>query len=148
MKDSALDIVSLFDYLPHRHPFLLVDRITELTLGRSIKGYKNVTINEPFFEGHFPGRPIMPGVLIVEAMAQVSGVLAMATKKQDVKGSIYYLAGTDNTRFKRPVLPGDRLDMESEILVERSRLMKFSCRAYVEEALACESDILCVARKL
>lgn len=143
-----IDIDRLLDYLPHRYPFLLVDRVTELHPGASVKGYKNVTINEPFFAGHFPGRPIMPGVLIVEALAQVSGVLAMATKKQDVKDSIYYLAGTDNTRFKRPVLPGDRLDMESEILVERSRLMKFSCRAYVSGALACESDILCVARKL
>lgn len=143
-----IDIDRLLDYLPHRYPFLLVDRVTELHPGASVKGYKNVTINEPFFAGHFPGRPIMPGVLIVEALAQVSGVLAMATKKQEVKDSIYYLAGTDNTRFKRPVLPGDRLDMESEILVERSRLMKFSCRAYVSGALACESDILCVARKL
>ena len=143
-----IDIERLFDYLPHRYPFLLVDRVTELRPGASVKGYKNVTINEPFFSGHFPGRPIMPGVLIVEALAQVSGVLAMATKNQDAKDAIYYLAGTDKTRFKRPVLPGDRLDMESEILVARSRLMKFSCRAYVSEELACESDILCVARKL
>ena len=143
-----IDIERLFDYLPHRYPFLLVDRVTELRPGASVKGYKNVTINEPFFSGHFPGRPIMPGVLIVEALAQVSGVLAMATKNQDVKDAIYYLAGTDKTRFKRPVLPGDRLDMESEILVARSRLMKFACRAYVSEELACESDILCVARKL
>ena len=148
MNDTSLDINALFAHLPHRYPFILVDRITTLTPGQSVQGYKNVTINEPFFNGHFPGHPIMPGVLIVEAMAQVAGVLAMATKKQELKGSIYYLAGTDNTRFKRPVVPGDRLDMEAKILVERSRLMKFACCAFVDGGLACESSILCVARKL
>ncbi len=148
MNDTSLHINALFAHLPHRYPFLLVDRITALTPGRSVQGYKNVTINEPFFSGHFPNHPIMPGVLIVEAMAQVAGVLAMATRKQDVNDSIYYLAGTDNTRFKRPVTPGDRLDMTAEILVARSRLMKFACRAHVDGQLACESTILCVARKL
>ena len=147
MSDSILSVNDLFAYLPHRFPFLLVDRITALTPGESVKGYKNVTINEPFFSGHFPNRPIMPGVLIVEAMAQVSGVLAMVTKKQDAKDLIYYLAGTDNTRFKRPVVPGDRLDMESKLLVERRTLMKFACRAFVDGELTCTSDILCAGRK-
>ena len=147
MSDSIVSLSDLFKFLPHRYPFLLVDRITALTPGESVKGYKNVTINEPFFSGHFPDYPIMPGVLIVEAMAQVSGVLAMATKDQQAKDLIFYLAGTDNTRFKRPVVPGDRLDMESEILVERRTLMKFACRAYVDGTLACTSEILCAGSK-
>lgn len=149
-QDSVdpLDIKSLSDYLPHRYPFLLVDRVTELVRGERVKGYKNVTINEPFFAGHFPGHPIMPGVLIVEAMAQVSGVLAMETRETRPAGSIFYLAGMDNTRFKRPVVPGDRLDMASELLVQRRTLMKFACKAHVAGELACETDILCVARTL
>ncbi len=146
--EQPLDIGSLTEYLPHRYPFLLVDRVTDLAPGERVKGYKNVTINEPFFAGHFPDHPIMPGVLIVEAMAQVSGVLAMVTRKTRPEDSVYYLAGVDNTRFKRPVVPGDRLDMESELLVERKALMKFDCRAHVAGELACESQILCVARSL
>ena len=145
-RNNLLDINALSEYLPHRYPFLLVDRVTELVRGERVRGYKNVTINEPFFAGHFPGHPIMPGVLIVEAMAQVSGVLAMETREVRPAGSIFYLAGMDNTRFKRPVVPGDRLDMASELLVERRSLMKFACKAHVAGELACESEILCVAR--
>ncbi len=146
--EEPLDIKSLTEYLPHRYPFLLVDRVTELVRGERVKGYKNVTINEPFFAGHFPDHPIMPGVLIVEAMAQVSGVLAMETRGTRPVGSIFYLAGMDNTRFKRPVVPGDRLDMESELLVERRTVMKFACKAHVGDELACETQILCAARTL
>jgi 3-hydroxyacyl-[acyl-carrier-protein] dehydratase len=146
---TARDINELFDYLPHRYPFMLVDRVTLLEAGSRIEGYKNVTINEPFFQDHFPGHPIMPGVLIIEAMAQLSGVLAFETKNTRPKdGAIYYLAGTDNSRFKRPVLPGDRLDMTSSILVDRRQLMKFECRAFVDGELACSSEILCVERRL
>ena len=145
---GVLDITRLTEFLPHRYPFLLVDRVTELVPGQSVKGYKNVTINEPFFSGHFPGHPIMPGVLIVEAMAQVSGVLAMETREKPPEGSIFYLAGMDNARFKRPVVPGDRLDMHSTLLVERRALMKFACRSEVAGELACAAEILCVARSL
>lgn len=143
------DINELLEYLPHRYPFLLVDRVLELDPGTFIRGFKNVTINEEFFSGHFPGHPVMPGVLIVEAMAQLSGVLAFETKnRRPAQGYTYYLAGTDKTRFKKPVLPGDRLMMESRILADKRGVMKFDCQAFVDDELACESTIICMERKL
>ncbi|MGD8830158.1 MAG: 3-hydroxyacyl-ACP dehydratase FabZ [Pseudomonadales bacterium] len=143
------DINELFEFLPHRYPFLLVDRVLEFTPGETIRGYKNVTINENFFNGHFPGHPIMPGVLIVEAMAQLSGVLAFETKKvRPAEGYTYYLAGTDKTRFRRPVVPGDQLIMESRILADRRGLMKFDCQSFVDGEMACSSEITCMERKL
>jgi len=143
------DIKELFEFLPHRYPFLLVDRVLEFTAGETIRGYKNVSINEPFFNGHFPGHPIMPGVLIVEAMAQLSGVLAFETKnRRPAEGYTYYLAGTDRTRFKRPVVPGDQLVMESRILADKRGVMKFDCQAYVDGEMACTSEILCMERRL
>ena len=143
------DINELFDFLPHRYPFLLVDRVLEFTAGESIRGLKNVSINEPFFNGHFPGHPIMPGVLIVEAMAQLSGVLAFETKdRRPADGYTYYLGGTDRTRFKRPVVPGDQLIMVSSILKDRRGLMKFDCQAFVDDDLACTSEVICMERRL
>jgi len=143
------DINELFNYLPHRYPFLLVDRVIDLTVGESIRGFKNVTINEPFFNGHFPGHPVMPGVLIIEAMAQLSGVLAFETKNlRPAEGYTYYLAGTDKSRFKRPVVPGDRLVMKSIILADRRGLMKFDCQAFVDDEVACKSEITVMERKL
>jgi 3-hydroxyacyl-[acyl-carrier-protein] dehydratase len=148
-KLTMKDINELFEFLPHRYPFLLVDRVLELIPGESIRGIKNVTINENFFNGHFPGHPIMPGVLIVEAMAQLSGVLAFETKnRRPADGSTYYLGGTNKTRFKRPVVPGDQLVMESRLIADRRGLMKFDCQAFVDGERACISEILCMEREL
>ena len=144
-----MSIREIAEYLPHRYPFLLVDRVVSVEPGELIKGYKNVSVNEPFFNGHFPGHPIMPGVLIVEAMAQLSGILAFKTKQRTpADGSIYYLGGTDHVRFKRPVEPGDRLDMESKIIADKRHVMKFGCSAYVDGELACSAEIICVEKAL
>ena len=145
---DAMDIAAVLEHQPHRYPFLLVDRVREIELGKRIVALKNVTINEPFFEGHFPQRPIMPGVLIVEAMAQAAGILVFRTQgnKPDAD-SVYYLAGIDKARFKRPVVPGDQLELE--VLIQRSLrgIWKFSCIARVEGAVVCEAQILCSVRK-
>ena len=144
-----MGIKEISAYLPHRYPFLLVDRVVSVEPGALIKGYKNVSVNEPFFNGHFPGHPIMPGVLIVEAMAQLSGILAFKTKlRTPADGSIYYLGGTDHVRFKRPVEPGDRLDMESKIIGDKRHVMKFACSAYVNGELACSAEIICVEKTI
>ena len=138
-------INELFEYLPHRYPFLLLDRVTETVQGERIKGYKNVTANEELFNGHFPGQPILPGVLILEAMAQLSGVLAFETKGiRPADGTNYLFGGVDKARFRRQVIPGDRLDLESKIIAERSMMMKFECAAYVDGALACSAVLTVV----
>ncbi|MBI3015883.1 MAG: 3-hydroxyacyl-ACP dehydratase FabZ [Candidatus Tectomicrobia bacterium] len=125
--------------LPHRYPFLLVDRILEIEGDKRIVGLKNVTINEPFFQGHFPGHPIMPGVLILEAMAQVAGVLALQV--MDQKGSLAYFVGIDKARFRKPVLPGDQLRLELEVLKRRGPFWRFQGRALVEDRLVCEAEL-------
>lgn len=135
-------------YLPQRYPFLLVDRVLEIELGKRIKAYKNVSCNEEFFEGHFPGKPIMPGVLIIEAMAQAAGVLGFKSQeKLPAEGYLYYFVGADNVRLKRPVVPGDQLVLEAEILTARRGIYKFQCTASVDGELACEATILCAERK-
>jgi len=129
--------------------FLLVDRVTELNLGESIIAYKNVTINEPFFNGHFPDHPVMPGVLIIEAMAQAAGILGFKTMdKTPQDGSIYYFVGSDKLRFKRPVVPGDRLQLEASIRSEKRGIWKFECSASVDGELAASATILCADRKV
>jgi len=143
-----MDIKEIREHLPHRYPFLLVDRVVALEPGVSIVAYKNVTINEPFFDGHFPDQPIMPGVLIIEAMAQAAGILGFKTMgKKPADGSIYLFVGADDLRFKRPVVPGDRLQLEASILAEKRGIWKFECRATVEGELACSAIILCADRK-
>lgn len=145
----VMDVKDIREYLPHRYPFLLVDRVTELNLGESIVAYKNVTVNEPFFNGHFPDHPVMPGVLIIEAMAQAAGILGFKTMdKTPQDGSIYYFVGSDKLRFKRPVVPGDRLQLEASIVSEKRGIWKFDCRATVDGQLAASSTILCADRKV
>ena len=145
-----LDAKQIQEYLPHRYPFVLVDRVLDIESGKQIEGMKNVTINEPFFQGHFPGNPIMPGVLIVEALAQMAGILASVTRgiKPVEEGYIYYLAGTDKTRFKRPVVPGDVLRLICEITHARRDTSKFLCTAFVGDVLACTTELLVAARKI
>ncbi|MEH6824850.1 MAG: 3-hydroxyacyl-ACP dehydratase FabZ [Motiliproteus sp.] len=144
-----MDINAIRQYLPHRYPFLLVDRVTALTEGESIVAFKNVTVNEPFFNGHFPDHPVMPGVLIVEAMAQAAGILGFKTMgKTPQDGSIYYFVGSDKLRFKRPVVPGDRLQLEASILSEKRGIWKFAVKATVDGALVSSATILCADRKV
>ncbi|WP_328187744.1 3-hydroxyacyl-ACP dehydratase FabZ [Marinobacter sp. OP 3.4] len=142
-----MKIDEIMDFLPHRYPFLLVDRIVEVEKGQSIAGYKNVTINEPFFTGHFPGKPIMPGVLIIEAMAQVSGILGYVTAgRSAADGSIHLLAGSNKARFKRPVVPGDQLRLESRLLSNKHGIWKFDCRALVDGEVVCVAEVMSAER--
>lgn len=143
---NTIDIQEILDLLPHRYPFLLIDRVTEYVLGESIEAYKNVTVNEPCFMGHFPGRPIFPGVLILEAMAQAAGVLGFKTMGRSDK--LYLFAGVDNARFKRQVTPGDRLDISIKLLKERRGIWKFSGVASVDGEEACTAEFLCATREI
>ncbi len=127
--------------LPHRYPFLLVDRILEMELGKRVVGIKNVTINEPFFPGHFPGHPIMPGVLIVEAMAQVGGVLLMRSLDARAEKKVMYFTGIDRARFRRAVVPGDQIRFEVEVLQLRRQLCRMRCTAYVDGKLVAEAQL-------
>ncbi len=136
----VLDIQQIMQLLPHRYPFLLVDRIVELEEGKRVVGIKNVTMNEPFFQGHFPGHPIMPGVLIIEAMAQVGGVFAMICDKIG-NDKVTYFAGIDNARFRRPVIPGDVLRLELEMVNCKRGLYCFQGKAYVGETLVAEAEL-------
>lgn len=136
------------EYLPQRYPFLMVDRVVELELGKRIKAYKNVTTNEEFFQGHFPAKPIMPGVLIIEALAQAAGVLGFKThEKKPEDGYLYYFVGADKVRLKRPVVPGDQLFLEAEIITVKRGIYKFDCRASVDGKVVCEAIIMCAERK-
>lgn len=136
-----MDIGRILEILPHRYPFLLVDRIIEVEGERRIVGIKNVTINEPFFQGHFPGHPIMPGVLIVEAMAQVGGVLLL-DKIERPETKVVYFMSLDNVKFRRPVVPGDQLRLELEVLQNRGRTCRMQGMAYVDGQLAAEAEMM------
>jgi len=144
-----MDVKEIREYLPHRYPFLLVDRVLELHAGESIVAIKNVTVNEPFFNGHFPEHPVMPGVLIVEAMAQAAGILGFKTMdKKPEDGSIYYFVGADDLRFKRPVVPGDQLKLQASIISERRGIWKFAVKATVDGDTVSSATILCADRKV
>ncbi len=144
---SEMDIHEVLKYLPQRYPILMIDRVLECEPGKRIVALKNVTMNEPHFPGHFPVRPVMPGVLILEAMAQAAAILALRTlgAPPDDK-AVYYYAGIDNARFKRPVEPGDQLKIEVAILGSKRGIWKFGCIARVGEALAAQADIMCTVR--
>jgi len=142
-----MDIHQIIKKLPHRYPFLLVDRVIEFEKDVRIKALKNVTINEPFFNGHFPNRPVMPGVLMLEALAQASALLSFSSEGETSDGSrLYYFAGIDGARFKRVVEPGDQLILESTITRKKGAIYKYATRATVDGELAVEAELMCTVR--
>ena len=145
---DTLDIREVLKHLPHRFPFLLIDRVLKCEVGKSLVGLKNVTYNEPFFTGHFPSRPVMPGVLILEALAQATGILAFRTSnKQPDDGNLYYLVGIDEARFKQPVEPGDQLILEVEVIKSKRGVWKFNGVAKVDGHVVCSAVLMCAERE-
>ena len=143
-----LDIKQILQLMPHRYPILLVDRVLELEPGVRIAAFKNVSVNEPHFQGHFPGHPVMPGVLIIEALAQAAAVLTYVTMKTSYpEGTLFLFAGIDGARFKRPVEPGDQLRLEATMDRVKRGVGKFTCRALVDGELACEAELMCALHK-
>jgi 3-hydroxyacyl-[acyl-carrier-protein] dehydratase len=144
---GEMDVHEVLAHLPQRFPFLMVDRVLECEPGKRIVALKNVSVNEPFFPGHFPHRPVMPGVLILEAMAQAAGILVFKTMNAvPDESSVYYYAGIDNARFKKPVVPGDQLVVEVAITASKRGIWKFGCSARVDGGVVAEADILCTVR--
>ncbi len=145
----SLNIYEILEHLPHRYPFLLIDKVLECEPGKSLVGIKNVSHNEPFFPGHFPSRPIMPGVLILEALAQATGILAFKTVDRVPDGSsLYYFVGIDNARFKQPVIPGDQLRLEVEYVKQMRGIWKFNGRAVVDDKVVCSAELMCAEREV
>ena len=140
--ENHYDILKIIELLPHRYPFLLVDRVIELVPDDRITALKNVTMNEPFFPGHFPGQPVMPGVLIIEAMAQAGGLLAFASSSGANRGKLIYFMGMDKVRFRKPVIPGDQLIFEAKILKWRSKVAKMAGTAFVDNQLVAEAELM------
>jgi 3-hydroxyacyl-[acyl-carrier-protein] dehydratase len=139
---QTLSLEEIQRVLPHRYPFLLVDRIISLELGQRVVGVKNVSANEPFFQGHFPGRPIMPGVLIVEAMAQVGGILALLSTPENLGNPAIFLMGMDKVRFRQPVVPGDQLRLEVESVRGGKKFWKMKAQAFVDQTLVAEGELM------
>ncbi|MBR9982383.1 MAG: 3-hydroxyacyl-ACP dehydratase FabZ [Desulfatitalea sp.] len=140
--EFSMNIQTIIKHLPHRYPFLLIDRILDWSPDQKIIALKNVTFNEPFFQGHFPGAPIMPGVLIVEAMAQAGGVLAMASMPDGKEGTLMFFMGLDQVRFRKPVVPGDQLILEVEITKKRGKVIKLAGTAKVDGQVAAEAQLM------
>ncbi|MEW6264687.1 MAG: 3-hydroxyacyl-ACP dehydratase FabZ [Thermodesulfobacteriota bacterium] len=148
--DESLDIAGIMNILPHRYPFLLVDRVTSFEPLKRLTAYKNVTYNEPFFQGHFPRYPIMPGVLIIEALGQAGGLLAFMSAeyaRQDLAGAIAYFMALDKVKFRRPVMPGDRLDLKIEVLRQGTKYWKMRGQAFVGETLVAEAEVTALIEK-
>lgn len=144
-----MDIQEILEHLPHRYPFLLIDRVLECEPGKSLVAIKNVSVNEPMFTGHFPERPIFPGVLIMEALAQATGILAFRTNEKKPDGSsLYYFAGIDKCRFKQPVVPGDQLRLEVEILKEKRGIWKFNGVAKVDGKIVASAELMCAEQAI
>ena len=142
-----LNIQEIFAHLPHRYPFLLIDRVVECEPGKRLVGYKNVTYNEPYFTGHFPDQPIMPGVLIIEALAQATGILAFRTAEEaPTEDMLYYLVGIDKARFKQPVVPGDKLLLEVDFIKSLRDVWKFNGTATVDGKLVSSAELMCAKR--
>ena len=149
MTELFMDIHQILEHLPHRYPFVLVDRVLEIEPGKKIKAVKNVSINEPFFPGHFPHHPVMPGVLIVEALAQAAAILSFKTGNyMPSDDSVYYFAGIDKARFKKPVSPGDQLMLEVSIDRILKGIWKYNCSASVDGKLVAEADIMCILKDI
>lgn len=144
---NSMDIYEILKHLPHRYPFLLVDRVTDYKVGEYLVGIKNVSYNEPYFTGHFPHRPVMPGVLILEALAQATGILAFKTTGQiPTEKSLYYFVGIDKARFKQPVEPGDQLTLEVKVIKSLRGVWKFNGVARVDGKVVCEAELMCAER--
>ena len=149
MTEPLMDIHQILEHLPHRYPFVLVDRVLEMEPGKKIKAVKNVSINEPFFPGHFPHHPVMPGVLIVEALAQAAAILSFKTGNfMPSDDSVYYFAGIDKARFKKPVSPGDQLILEVSIDRILKGIWKYKCSASVDNKIVAEADIMCILKQI
>jgi 3-hydroxyacyl-[acyl-carrier-protein] dehydratase len=147
--ETAMDITEIMKYLPHRYPFLLVDRVLELVPNEHIVAIKNITMNEPHFPGHFPHHPVMPGVLMIEALAQAAGLLAFKSAGKEISpNSVIYFVGIDGARFKRPVVPGDQLRMEAKLLRHTRGIWKFAAKGTVEGQTACEAELMCTLKEL